>query len=494
MPALPTRAAREIGPYTLFETVSERAFSATFRAEHRALHRRVLVRAIKPTITAESPFSIEIDREATVLARLDHEAIPRLLDFARTKESVYLVLEDARGAKLPGIVAAVRELASRGDQEPRDAEAEGAREPEAGHEGSGTGMPPDQAAALVLSIARGLGHAHERGVVHRGLDASVIEIAPGGRVLIADFRTADAPGLEDLAKLPPAPEPIEPGEHAGGQPTATPAPEQVLDEAVGPRADVWAAGALFHELLAGAGPFDGEDPRLVAQRLRTAAPAPLPEGTPRSYAQIVARCLSRAPEDRFDGGASLAAALEEALADRTALPVRVLVSRLLAASRQGEAIEPPLHPSRYERKSGSRGPDVARAARSLGAVFAFVALGGGAIQALKDEVAAVPGGAGVSEPAGGVPGKDRGLVRVVAHPWADVYVDGELFDVTPIGRPIPVVPGRHFLTFRHPQAMDEQRPIRVAPGQTVFLDVTMHIEHPDAGAKPAPSVDRSISP
>jgi hypothetical protein len=61
-------------------------------------------------------------------------------------------------------------------------------------------------------------------------------------------------------------------------------------------------------------------------------------------------------------------------------------------------------------------------------------------------------------------------------------VDGELVDTTPVGRPIPVLPGRHFVTFRHPSAPDEQRSIRIAAGQSVFLDVTMNVDRGDAGA------------
>ncbi len=54
--------------------------------------------------------------------------------------------------------------------------------------------------------------------------------------------------------------------------------------------------------------------------------------------------------------------------------------------------------------------------------------------------------------------------------------------MTPVGRPIPVLPGRHFVTFRHPNAPDEQRTIKISAGQSVFLDVTMRVDRGDAGA------------
>ena len=81
---------------------------------------------------------------------------------------------------------------------------------------------------------------------------------------------------------------------------------------------------------------------------------------------------------------------------------------------------------------------------------------------------------------------DPGQLRVLARPWAEVYIDGELRETTPVGRLLPLAPGKHYVTFRHPHAPDEKRVIKVAAGQTIVLDVTMKIERParpDAGAR-----------
>jgi eukaryotic-like serine/threonine-protein kinase len=71
-------------------------------------------------------------------------------------------------------------------------------------------------------------------------------------------------------------------------------------------------------------------------------------------------------------------------------------------------------------------------------------------------------------------------------------VDGEPIDTTPMARPIAVAPGRHFVTFTHPNAPEEKRTVDVAAGQTVLLDVSMRVERAqkDAGA-PAPTDDDS---
>lgn len=209
---------------------------------------------------------------------------------------------------------------------------------------------------------------------------------------------------------------------------------------------------------------------------------------PESLARIVARCLAKDPLARFPDANALAAALEEALGALSVAPVPVLVSRVRAAAGLGEPLAPVAALRAPPRPPAT--VDVPRAARLLAAVLALIAVGAAGLRLLDDPDAFE--GAGVPESAPPSAGShDHGMLRVVATPWAEVYVDGELVDVTPVGRPIPVAPGRHFVTFRHPAAPDEQRAIKIAPGQSVFLDVTMRVDRGDAGAgrDAGPSVD-----
>ena len=83
-----------------------------------------------------------------------------------------------------------------------------------------------------------------------------------------------------------------------------------------------------------------------------------------------------------------------------------------------------------------------------------------------------------------------GALRVLASPWAEVLIDGALYDVTPIGKPIPLPPGPHQVTFRHPSAPDEPRTVRIVSGQTVLLDVTMRLPAP--AVRPAGRVDAGL--
>ncbi len=433
-----------LGPYSVVETVASSAFTVTYRAAQERVGRTVLVKALKPTVSAASPFAAALEREAAVLGRLDHEGVVRLYDLVRAPDALFLVLEDARATPLAAVIAAARPTAA-------------------------------QALAVALGAARAIAHAHARGVVHRAIDPRVVAIAPRGRVMITDWSSAEA------AAARPA-DPAEPFEAADT--LARPdfmAPEQILGEPADARSDVWSLGALLHDLFAGAPPFAEDDPRAVAQRIRGGLPAPLPAEVPQRAARIVARCLSKAPEDRHADAGALAAAIEEALAPLSDAPAPVLVSRALAAARLGEELPGPPSAAPLPSPAAALRPDVARAAQALAAVSALIVAGGAALRIWADpDDGPEPGG--VAEVAPPLAPRDRGLLRVVAHPWAEVYVDGELVDTTPVGRPIPIAPGRHFVTFRHPSAADEQRAIKIAAGQTVFLDVTMRVDRGDAGA------------
>jgi len=454
VPASESAVPRAIGPYHVVEQVAARGFTVTYRAEQRLLGRTVLLKTLRSTVSVGSPFAAELEREAAVLGRLTHEGIVRLYDFVRAPDALYLVLEDARAVPIEEILRITR-------------------------------LDAEVAAAVALSAARALGHAHERGVVHRALSDTSVGIAPRGVVILSDFSAAEVAS----ADLPAIPEPIEAGESLA-RPDFM-APEQILGEPCGPASDVWSLGVIFHELLTGARPFAADDPREIAQRVRTRPPAPLPASVPAALARIVARCLAKEAQDRYPDARAVASAIEEALAPLSRVPVPVLVSRALAAAGRGDALTAPGAAPREVRATAAV-IDVARVARDLGVVFALIVAGAVGLQLLDDAGAAE--GEGVPDTVPAAASRDRGLVRVVALPWAEVYLDGELVDVTPIGRPIPVLPGKHFVTFRHPNAPDEQRAIKIAAGQSVFLDVTMRVDRGDAGAGKVDAGESTESP
>ncbi|WP_437289196.1 serine/threonine-protein kinase [Sorangium sp. So ce406] len=478
-------AERQLGPYILREAVSARALTVTYRAEHAELGRAALIKTLKPTVSAASAFAAGLEREAKILARIRHPNIIDIHDFQRDEDRIWLVLEPLSGPTLAALCARAGRL------------DEGA------------------AAAIALEIARGLGHAHERGVVHRELRPERVVITPAGGVKILEFAAAFD------GRLPSLPEPFE-GSDTFARPDYM-APEQILGADTGPQADVFTLGVVLFEMLTGARPFDEpkaepaegsaaprasrtsiaprEDDRwaegrAVALRIRSAPPQPLRALVPdvsRGLERVVLRCLEKEPEQRYENGRAVADALAEELAERGHPTPRALITRALAAAKLGGDELPPqatpsVRPPAERRHAPSIAPDVGR----LAGIFALILAGGALIElGLRQHEAVGPPSAEARQP--GASSEERGYLKVLARPWAEVVVDGELIDVTPMARPIPLQAGRHFVTFRHPNAPEEKRTISVSAGQTVTLDVSMRIDRPppDAGAPP---VDRDASP
>jgi serine/threonine-protein kinase len=77
-----------------------------------------------------------------------------------------------------------------------------------------------------------------------------------------------------------------------------------------------------------------------------------------------------------------------------------------------------------------------------------------------------------------------GYLRVVAQPWARVIVDGQELETTPFARLIPLSPGTHYVRLEHPLAPTERRTLNVNGGETIVLDVVMHVRGPRAEAVP----------
>jgi serine/threonine-protein kinase len=81
-----------------------------------------------------------------------------------------------------------------------------------------------------------------------------------------------------------------------------------------------------------------------------------------------------------------------------------------------------------------------------------------------------------------------GFLRVLATPWAEVWVDGQRIDVTPFARAIPLPPGTHYVVLKHPNAPPEKRQVAIVAGDTLTIDVSMSL---DTEPAPLPAVDAS---
>jgi serine/threonine-protein kinase len=449
-----------LGPYRLLEEIAVRAVVSSWRAEHEELGRPAIVKTLEPAASPRSAFARALEREAAALGRLDHEGIVKLYDFERTGDGMWLALEDPGGFTLASVLAKAGRL---------DATV---------------------AAAVALGAARGLAHAHERGVVHGALSPRAIVLLPSGLVKLCELGSAHVVGA-------PA------GDEGAAEVLERPdymAPEQILGEPPSRPLDVFALGVVLYEMIAAVRPFspEGAAPGEVARRIRTAVPSPLhahvPD-VPRPIERVALRCLAKRPEDRYASGSALESALEDALAESSSEPRATLVTRALAAAGLApEIAAPDASPAPARGATSLR--RVAPALRGLLLLFALLVGGVVAVELIAHDRAPPRGDGPTSEDRATTSAGPRGFLRVLVRPWAEVAIDGELVEVTPVARPLPVSAGRHYVVFRHPNAPDEKRVIDVAGGQTVLLDVTMRVVRAsvlDAGAS-APPAAASASP
>ncbi|MBY0491858.1 MAG: protein kinase [Gemmatimonadaceae bacterium] len=250
---------------------------------------------------------------------------------------------------------------------------------------SGTPIPLTEAVGILRDVARALGYAHARGVVHRDIKPDNILLSHG-TAMVADFGIAKA---IRAARTGAHPSPTSSADDAVtltrvGSSLGTPAymaPEQITgSESVDQRADLYAWGCLAFELLTGAPPFTGTVQRVLAAHLAESPSAltTLRHDAPAGLARVVMQCLAKDPAQRPADAAAVLAALEETTtSERPAVSGRArmvwVATALLAVSavawwQLGRA---PTSASGRETKA-----DAAAATRASVAVLPFTEIGG----------------------------------------------------------------------------------------------------------------------
>ena len=252
------RPGARIGRFELVRELGRGAFGVVFEALDTDLRRAVAFKLVRPGSTDVA--GDQLRREAETIAALSHPNLVTLYDTGRCAHGPYLVLELLRGRPL-------RERLREGP------------------------IAPAEALRLAIDVARGLAHAHARGVVHRDLKPSNVFLCEDGTVRILDFGLAHAFGRRRLE---------------GGTPDYM-APEQWRGAPEDERTDVFALGVLLYRMLAGELPFPDDEGRTVGGPGQ--APALDVPDLP-GVGPVVAWMLEKDPVDRPRDAAAALAALE----------------------------------------------------------------------------------------------------------------------------------------------------------------------------------------
>lgn len=261
------------GRYELGEKIGEGGAAVVYRARDTRLDRPVAVKVLRSQFVDDRDAVVRFQREARAAASLAHPNVVPVYDYGQDGDTHFIVLELLPGPTLKGY------LSARG------------------------ALPVGEALAIARQILAGLQAAHDRGLVHRDVKPQNVLFAADGSVKVADFGIARALAAPALTAA---------GEAIGTASYLS--PEQARGEPVGPASDVYSAGVVLYEMLAGRPPFTGDTGLAIALKHVAELPAPLDEvapGVPAGIARIVGRALAKDPSERWPDAAALAGALAD---------------------------------------------------------------------------------------------------------------------------------------------------------------------------------------
>jgi Tol biopolymer transport system component len=273
-----------------------------YRATDSRLSRDVAIKVLPDEVATDPDRLARFQREAKLLASLNHPHIAAIHGFEEVEGTRFLVLELVEG---------------------EDLSARLARGP----------LPVDEALEIAKQIAEALAEAHEKGIVHRDLKPGNVKLTPEGKAKVLDFGLAKAwsgdPGTASgsSADLSQSPTLAHSGTQAGlilGT-AAYMSPEQARGQAVDKRADIWAFGVVLLEMLTGKNTFsDSTVSDTLASVLKSAPDlGALPPEVPPNVRRALERCLRKDPKERTRDIGDVLLDLSEKAGEPEPLPAQV---------------------------------------------------------------------------------------------------------------------------------------------------------------------------
>ncbi|MDF0532022.1 Stk1 family PASTA domain-containing Ser/Thr kinase [Tsukamurella sp. 8F] len=284
--------------YRIDAVIARGGMSTVYMGLDLRLDRPIAIKVMDPKYAEDRQFVSRFEFEARSVAKLKDPGLVAVYDQGVDGELAFLVMELVTGGTLREL------LAERGP------------------------MPPHAVAAVMAPVLGALGTAHRAGLVHRDVKPENILISEGGEVKIADFglvRAIAAASVTSSSVILGT--------------AAYLSPEQVEYGTADPRSDVYSSGIMIYELLTGDVPFTGDTAiSLAYQRLHNDVPPPSEAiaGVPPELDEFVARATARDPEQRFEDGESMGAALAE-LSDRLHLPAFTVPAPRSSAEQRAAA-------------------------------------------------------------------------------------------------------------------------------------------------------------
>lgn len=267
---------RQVGRYMIQAPIGRGGMASVFKAHDPGIGRDVAIKFLHASYCADDEYRARFLLEARAAGGLSHPNIVTVHDVGEIEGRPYMAMELLEG------------------------------EPLAESLSKGRSLPVRDAVVIGIQLAKALGYAHGRGIVHRDIKPGNI-MRKGDTIKVTDFGIAhvDSPDSEQRTRV--------------GDVLGTPqymSPEQTHGQKLDGRSDLFSTGILLYQMLTGKRPFQGETLVAVAMKITKEPHEPIeklrPE-VPASLRRVVDRCLAKAPEKRFQTGEELAGALTRVL-------------------------------------------------------------------------------------------------------------------------------------------------------------------------------------
>ncbi len=262
---------KTVSHYTIIEKLGGGGMGVVYKAEDTRLKRFVALKFLPPELTHDELAKERFEQEARAASALDHSNVCTIHEIDETEDGqVFICMAYYDGETLKNRLA---------------------RGP----------LTIDETLNIVLQVAEGLRQAHEHGIIHRDIKPANVMLTRDGAAKIVDFGLATLAGKAHFGV----------GSEIAGT-LSYMSPEQVHGSALDHRTDLWSLGVTMYEMLTGRLPFVGDEAQTVLQAISHQQPAPIESqrtGVPAQLAVIVAKCLQKDPEERYQSAADLRADL-----------------------------------------------------------------------------------------------------------------------------------------------------------------------------------------
>ena len=266
-------AGSTLGPFRIIELLGKGGMASVYKAYQAKLDRHVALKVLPPEFLHDDSFAKRFEREARVIAKLDHANIVPIYDYGIDDGTPWMAMR-----MLP--VGSLADRLKKGRLDQR------------------------RVVAILTQVAEALDHAHANGVIHRDVKPSNVLLDDKDRVSVADF---------GLARLATASAVLTKTGIMAGTPQYM-APEQAVASDVNRRADVYALGIVAYEMLTGAVPFKADTPiGVLMKHANEPLPIPPPVQVPEPLMQPVLKALAKDPADRWESTGAFSAALGRGL-------------------------------------------------------------------------------------------------------------------------------------------------------------------------------------